>query len=135
MNHFYWEQNTENRKRNICSTRGYRFEGFTPKATSQDKIPQKKKEIGRPQKYFIVCFNKFEHFIRVPACNYVRNVLHSGNITPTTANTRAQKLICSYHLPRNLVRPYHGCNFNYHSCHQMSHQVQNSKEYHLLDSQ
>ena len=43
MNHFYWEQNTENRKRNICSTRGYRFEGSTPKATSQDKIPQKKR--------------------------------------------------------------------------------------------
>ena len=53
----------------------------------------------------IVCFNKFEDFIRDPACNYVRNVLHSGNITPTTANTRAQKLICSYHLRSNRVVP------------------------------
>ena len=52
----------------------------------------------------IVCFNKFEHFIRDPACNYVRNVLHSGNITPTTANTRAQKLICSYRLRSNQER-------------------------------
>ena len=47
--------------------------------------------------YFIVCFNKIEHFIRDSACNYVRNVAQWEHYT----STRALELICPapHHQP------------------------------------
>ena len=47
--------------------------------------------------YFIVCFNKIEHFIRDSACNYVRNVAQWEHY----ASTRALELICPapHHQP------------------------------------
>ena len=47
--------------------------------------------------YFIVCFNKIEHFIRDSACNYVRNAAQWEHYT----STRALELICPapHHWP------------------------------------
>ena len=62
--------------------------------------------------YFIVCFNKIEHFIRDSACNYVRNVAQWEHYT----STRALELICP--APHHqLTRASYGCNCNYQPCH------------------
>ena len=64
--------------------------------------------------YFIVCFNKIEHFIRDSACNYVRNVAQWEHYT----STRALELICpAHHHQAASPEPSYGCNCNYQPCH------------------